>query len=149
MIGERGCDSAADSVSGSASPGRSSAGRTCWCSTRRLSALDAETEQAITTLLDDLDEGVTVMIIAHRLSTVQHADLVVYLEDGIASAVGTFPAVREGSRPAPPSSVDGAVRAPDDWLTIARKQNAGLYFRKLGARFCGLSSPGLMPGRAR
>lgn len=58
------------------------------------SALDAETEQAITTLLDDLDEGVTVMIIAHRLSTVQHADLVVYLEDGIASAVGTFPAVR-------------------------------------------------------
>jgi ABC-type multidrug transport system fused ATPase/permease subunit len=58
------------------------------------SALDAETEKAITALLDDLDEGVTVAIIAHRLSTVQHADLVVYLEDGIAAAVGKFPEVR-------------------------------------------------------
>jgi len=58
------------------------------------SALDAETEKAITALLDDLDEGVTVVIIAHRLSTVQHADLVVYLDDGIAAAVGTFPDVR-------------------------------------------------------
>lgn len=54
------------------------------------SALDAETEQAVTAILDDLDEGVTVLIIAHRLSTVRHADLVVYLEDGGVVSVGTF-----------------------------------------------------------
>lgn len=54
------------------------------------SALDAETEQAITAILDDLDEGVTVVIIAHRLSTVRHADQVVYLEGGGVVAAGAF-----------------------------------------------------------
>lgn len=54
------------------------------------SALDAETEQAITAILDDLHEDVTVVIIAHRLSTIRHADLVLYLEDGGIVAAGTF-----------------------------------------------------------
>lgn len=54
------------------------------------SALDAETEHEITAVLDDLDEGVTVVIIAHRLSTVRHADLVVYLEGGCVVSTGTF-----------------------------------------------------------
>ena len=54
------------------------------------SALDAETERAITTVLDSLDDSVTLVIIAHRLSTVQHADQVVYLEDGYAVATGSF-----------------------------------------------------------
>ena len=54
------------------------------------SALDAETEHAITAILDDLDSDVTVVIIAHRLSTIRHADLVLYLEDGAVVAAGTF-----------------------------------------------------------
>jgi ABC-type multidrug transport system fused ATPase/permease subunit len=54
------------------------------------SALDAETEQAITKTLEELEEDVTTVIIAHRLSTVRHADLVVYLEEGRALARGTF-----------------------------------------------------------
>lgn len=54
------------------------------------SALDAETEQAITTTLEELEEDVTTVIIAHRLSTVRHTDLVVYLEEGTALARGTF-----------------------------------------------------------
>ncbi|MEI6506675.1 MAG: ABC transporter ATP-binding protein [Planctomycetota bacterium] len=54
------------------------------------SALDAETEQAITKTLEELEEDVTTAIIAHRLSTVRHADLVVYLEEGTAVARGTF-----------------------------------------------------------
>jgi len=53
------------------------------------SALDAETEQGITEILAELN-GVTMVIIAHRLSTVRHADLVVYLENGHAAASGTF-----------------------------------------------------------
>jgi ABC-type multidrug transport system fused ATPase/permease subunit len=54
------------------------------------SALDAETEEAITATLADLAEDVTTVVIAHRLSTVRNADLVVYLDEGRAAAVGTF-----------------------------------------------------------
>lgn len=54
------------------------------------SALDAETEQAITTILDDLGGEVTLLVIAHRLSTVMNADLVIYLEEGGVVAEGTF-----------------------------------------------------------
>jgi ABC-type multidrug transport system fused ATPase/permease subunit len=54
------------------------------------SALDAETEEAITSILKDLGQHVTVVVIAHRLSTVRHADLVVYLEDGSVVAAGSF-----------------------------------------------------------
>jgi ABC-type multidrug transport system fused ATPase/permease subunit len=53
------------------------------------SALDAETERAITDILAGL-KGVTTLIIAHRLSTVRNADLVVYLEDGRKLAAGSF-----------------------------------------------------------
>ena len=54
------------------------------------SALDAETEAAITAMLDELEENVTTVIIAHRLSTVRNVDLVVYLDEGRAEAQGTF-----------------------------------------------------------
>lgn len=54
------------------------------------SALDSETESAITTMLDELGNGVTTVVIAHRLSTVRHADLVAYLENGHIIATGTF-----------------------------------------------------------
>lgn len=54
------------------------------------SALDAETEQAIKVTLDELGGEVTMVIIAHRLSTVRDANLVVYLEEGKAVARGTF-----------------------------------------------------------
>lgn len=59
------------------------------------SALDAETEQTITAMLEDLEHHVTTVIIAHRLSTVRHADLVVYLGDGRTMAAGTFDEVCE------------------------------------------------------
>lgn len=54
------------------------------------SALDAETEAAITAMLDELEENVTTVIVAHRLSTVRNVDLVVYLDEGRAQAQGTF-----------------------------------------------------------
>jgi ABC-type multidrug transport system fused ATPase/permease subunit len=54
------------------------------------SALDAETESAITATLAQMTEGVTTVVIAHRLSTVRNADLVVYLDEGSAVAIGTF-----------------------------------------------------------
>lgn len=54
------------------------------------SALDAETERDISQMLDELEGDVTTVIIAHRLSTVQHVDLMLYLEEGRVVASGTF-----------------------------------------------------------
>jgi ABC-type multidrug transport system fused ATPase/permease subunit len=43
-------------------------------------ALDAESERAVQTALDELMQGRTTICIAHRLSTVLHADLVVAMD---------------------------------------------------------------------
>jgi len=46
------------------------------------SSLDNEVERAVQVALDGLMEGRTTICIAHRLSTVQHADLIVVLDNG-------------------------------------------------------------------
>ena len=61
------------------------------------SALDAETEQAIAQTMQDLEGQVTMVTIAHRLATVRHCDLVLYLEAGRVVGRGTFAEVREQS----------------------------------------------------
>jgi ABC-type multidrug transport system fused ATPase/permease subunit len=58
------------------------------------SALDGETEANISDAISSLKGSVTVVMIAHRLSTVRHADLVVYLEEGRILAQGSFEEVR-------------------------------------------------------
>ena len=58
------------------------------------SALDAETEQAISQTLQELGGNVTTVTIAHRLATIRHCDLVVYLEGGRVQAQGSFSEVR-------------------------------------------------------
>ncbi len=58
------------------------------------SALDAETENEITNSIKELRGTSTLVIIAHRLSTVRDADLVVYLNNGRIEASGTFEDVR-------------------------------------------------------
>jgi ABC-type multidrug transport system fused ATPase/permease subunit len=61
------------------------------------SALDAETEQAIAQTLIDLEGQVTTVTIAHRLATVRHCDLVLYIEGGRVVGRGTFDEVRAQS----------------------------------------------------
>jgi subfamily B ATP-binding cassette protein MsbA len=46
------------------------------------SALDTESERAVQTALDELMKGRTTICIAHRLSTVLHADVIVVLDQG-------------------------------------------------------------------
>jgi ATP-binding cassette subfamily C protein len=46
------------------------------------SALDAESESEIQKALDSMRGKVTVVLIAHRLNTIQHADKVILVEDG-------------------------------------------------------------------
>lgn len=54
------------------------------------SALDNETEQQITETLRALHGQLTMVVIAHRLSTVRDVDQIVLLEDGRVSATGSF-----------------------------------------------------------
>jgi ABC-type multidrug transport system fused ATPase/permease subunit len=58
------------------------------------SALDAETERAIARTLQDLEKSVTTVTIAHRLATIRHCDLIIYLEQGKVVAQGTVDELR-------------------------------------------------------
>jgi subfamily B ATP-binding cassette protein MsbA len=53
------------------------------------SALDAESERLVQEAIDRLLAGRTVFVIAHRLSTVQHADRILVLERGQIVELGT------------------------------------------------------------
>ena len=53
------------------------------------SSLDTESERLVQAALERLMHDRTVLVIAHRLSTVQHADRIVVLEDGRIVASGT------------------------------------------------------------
>ncbi len=55
------------------------------------SALDAESEAEIAKALDQIRDKVTVVLIAHRLNTVQHADKVFLINEGTLTDQGTFP----------------------------------------------------------
>lgn len=59
------------------------------------SALDAETEAAVSNAVASLKGETTVVMIAHRLSTVRKADQVFYLSNGELLAVGSFEEVRK------------------------------------------------------
>lgn len=59
------------------------------------SSLDGETEASISEAIHALRGSTTVVIIAHRLSTVRNADMVVYLANGKVVASGTFEEVRK------------------------------------------------------
>lgn len=54
------------------------------------SSLDGKTESDITKAIESLHGQVTVILIAHRLSTVMSCDKIVYMEDGQIIEIGTF-----------------------------------------------------------
>jgi ATP-binding cassette subfamily C protein len=59
------------------------------------SALDSVTEKAVTDAIFTKKNQVTLIVIAHRLSTVRNADLIVLLDKGKLIAKGTFEEVRK------------------------------------------------------
>ena len=59
------------------------------------SALDAESERAVQEALQRLMQQRTTLVIAHRLSTVQHADRIVVLDGGRIVEVGTHTALMD------------------------------------------------------
>lgn len=68
------------------------------------SALDSATEQAIMEAVKSLDDGLTILMIAHRLSTLKDCDIIFRLENGCLAAQGTYDEMVGSSplsRPAP------------------------------------------------
>jgi ABC-type multidrug transport system fused ATPase/permease subunit len=59
------------------------------------SALDGETEALISQTIKELKGKCTVILIAHRLSSVMNADKVIFMENGKITAEGTFSEVRK------------------------------------------------------
>ncbi|MDX2922797.1 ABC transporter ATP-binding protein [Streptomyces sp. NE06-03C] len=60
------------------------------------SQLDAVNEQALRDVILELAERTTVLVIAHRLSTVRHADRIVVLEEGRVRTAGTHEELVDG-----------------------------------------------------
>lgn len=58
------------------------------------SSLDGATEANLSDAIQNMRGEVTILMIAHRLSTVRNSDLVIYLADGKLVASGTFDEVR-------------------------------------------------------
>ncbi|WP_435743815.1 ABC transporter ATP-binding protein [Microbacterium sp. PMB16] len=54
------------------------------------SALDTATEAAVTGAIDGLRGRVTTITVAHRLSTIRHADVIFFMRDGVVAASGSF-----------------------------------------------------------
>jgi ABC-type multidrug transport system fused ATPase/permease subunit len=59
------------------------------------SSLDGETEFALSKSIKSLHGKVTVVMIAHRLSSVREVDRLIYMENGKVGAIGNFEEVRE------------------------------------------------------
>ena len=58
------------------------------------SSLDNETEKIIIDSLVNLNKGLTVVIVAHRLSALRNLDCIVYLENGEIKGQGNFDQLR-------------------------------------------------------
>jgi ABC-type multidrug transport system fused ATPase/permease subunit len=82
------------------------------------SALDAESEAAVQAALERAMEGRTVLVIAHRLSTVRGADEIVVLDDGQVVERGSHAALM---------AADGAYAA-----LVRRQQGDGPPLRVVG-----------------
>lgn len=61
------------------------------------SALDNATEQSVMDAIEGLNRGLTILLIAHRLTTVRRCDTIVELEHGRVGAQGTYEQLLECS----------------------------------------------------
>ena len=61
------------------------------------SALDNATEQMVMDTISELNSDLTILIIAHRLTTVRRCDFIVEMEHGRVVATGTYDQLLESS----------------------------------------------------
>ncbi len=62
------------------------------------SALDSESERLVQDALDKLMQGRTSIVIAHRLSTVRRADMILVMDKGMIVEEGTYMELMEKDR---------------------------------------------------
>jgi ABC-type multidrug transport system fused ATPase/permease subunit len=62
------------------------------------SALDSESERYIQKSLDEMHGQLTIIAVAHRLSTIRHADMIYYIEDGVIKEQGTHEELMQNDR---------------------------------------------------
>ena len=62
------------------------------------SALDNNTEELIMNSIDKLKNKITIIIVAHRLSTVKNCDTVFLLEKGLVKAQGSFYEIQQNNK---------------------------------------------------
>ena len=60
-----------------------------------VSAVDTRTEKVILDHLNEVRQGKTTILIAHRISTIEKMDKILFLEDGALTAVGTHQSLYE------------------------------------------------------
>jgi ABC-type multidrug transport system fused ATPase/permease subunit len=58
------------------------------------SSLDGQTEAELSSAITSLKGSATVVIVAHRLSTIRKVDQVIYMDKGTVLAIGTFEEIR-------------------------------------------------------
>jgi ATP-binding cassette, subfamily B, bacterial PglK len=75
------------------------------------SALDSETEAAVMEAIEGLGRELTIVLIAHRITTLQGCDIVYRLEKGRIASVGSYQELIAAESPVPagPSSAMGRV----------------------------------------
>ena len=61
------------------------------------SALDNQTESAVMKVIDDIKEDITILIVAHRVTTLRNCDQIVELENGKINRIGSYQEVIVGS----------------------------------------------------
>lgn len=59
------------------------------------SALDAKTEGQLLTALESIFQDKTVIVVAHRLATIRHADQIIVVNDGTVAEIGTHEELME------------------------------------------------------
>ncbi len=78
------------------------------------SALDNETEAELTRAIEGLKGQKTLLVIAHRLSTVQRCDRIVFMHEGRVDGIGTFEALlQENPRFQKMATASQGSNAPD------------------------------------
>ena len=95
VLGERGTRLSGGQRQRIASPGRCCATRRSSSSTRPPAPWTPESERLVQEAIDRLMQDRTVLVIAHRLATVRHADQILVLEDGRVVEHGTHEALIE------------------------------------------------------
>ena len=80
------------------------------------SALDSESEEFIQKALESMRHRKTLIVIAHRLSTVQRSDQIVVLDQGVIVERGAHAELLEGRGRLPP-----ALRPADLQMTLVMR----------------------------